>query len=448
MRLKDFIVVLLIAVLLIPLTAGGGNKGTTIVIPPWNHCLGLHKVSQFHLDIYSGYKRKFNNPQGLFCTKLKCKDNPDNPADDDELTVYGINSGNNEIIYNKSLTSIGIVDDMGPKLGRFNHPISLTGDSDGNLFVADTGNDRIVHMKYINDELIGIKEIRLMSGKAIPLKHPSGISLSGGRLFIADTDNDRIVITGTDGRFIKELRPIYGSDTLFKPYTISAISNGDEWYYYRDFFIAVIDSLGKRLWKLRHDGSAVRVVHYDRVLHGGRFNHVAIDYYGNVYVTDKALGMIHKFDRHLNFIISIGDSQFDEPRGIAIYRRFGQIFISERAGAQYYWIGTDVIRFRADSLLVDLKDKRVSFKMSFLLTEYSEISLKLICRDNGDEIPILNDFLLPPGFISRKVSFSMGEQHEFANCNYIIELMARPTYSSKAYHSVTRKSRTLIPVIN
>jgi len=446
MRLKEVISIFLLSLFLLPLAAGGGLKDNTFVVPPWNHCLGLHKVTQFHLDIYSGYREKFDDPQGLFCTKLKCKDDPDNPKDDDELTVYGLNSGRNEIIYNKSLTSIGIVGGPGRGLKEFNHPVSLTGDSDGNLYVADTGNNRVVHLRYENDELVGVKEITL-DDTSLPLNHPTGVSLSGGRLYVADRDNDRIVVLSPDGKVLADYRFSIGGDRLFKPYTIAAVSENDKWRYYRDYFLAVVDSLGRRLWKIAIDGSPLKVVHYGSILHGGSFNHVAIDYYGNIYVTDTEMGVIHKFDRHLNYIVSIGDSQFDEPRGITIYRRFGQIFISEREGAQYYWIGTDVKRFKAENLVFDTEKQRGSIDVSFLLTEHSNISLKLVCKDSDLELPIIDDYLLPPGFISRRISFRVDIGDDIANCKFRVVLRAKPTYSSVAYHSVTSESRTLIPVI-
>ena len=38
----------------------------------------------------------------------------------------------------------------------------------------------------------------------------------------------------------------------------------------------------------------------------------------------------------------MGDYEFNYPKGITIYRQFGMVFISEKSGAQYYWVGTDI----------------------------------------------------------------------------------------------------------
>jgi hypothetical protein len=73
---------------------------------------------------------------------------------------------------------------------------------------------------------------------------------------------------------------------------------------------------------------------------------VAIDYFGSVYVTDEVNDQIHKFDHDLRYIISVGRTgtskgEFVAPRGITIWRRYGQVFLSEKEGGQYLWIAAD-----------------------------------------------------------------------------------------------------------
>ncbi len=379
MRVKELLPLLILSLILLPLVVIG-KAGSSLVVPPWSHCLGMHKVRQFHLDILSGYRNTFNDPQGLFCTKLLCKNDPASSTDDDELSVFGLNSGAHELIYNRSLTSIGVIGGFGLGDRQFNRPQALTGDREGNIFVADTGNDRIVHLAYRDDDLVSVGTFR--GARAGSLIAPSGICLSGGLLYVADTGNDRIVVLTMEGEVVEIFKPHLGASRLKRPYSIAVVSEGDPWLYYRDYFCAVIDSSGQRLWKIDHFGKAAAVVSYADLGRDGAFNHIAIDYYGNIYSTDSAGNVIHKFDRHLNYIVAVGerernDSQFDEPRGIALYRRFGQVFISERSGAQYYWIGTDILRFTAGNLNIDAEHGRLSVEVSFLLTEHSTVSIHL-----------------------------------------------------------------------
>jgi sugar lactone lactonase YvrE len=451
--MRIHVLVLVVAAVFAVVSLGGGAErgGTTLVTPPWTHCLGLHKVTQFHLDIYSGYREKFIDPEGLFCIKLTSKDNPGTARDDDELTVYGVNSGACDIIYNKSLTAIGIVGKPGSGRMQFRNPLSLTGDAEGNLYVADTGNDRIVHLRYVNDELVWVEEMR-ESGE-YPFRSPSGICLSGGTLYIADTENDRIVVLAADGSFLRSFRVEMDGASLFKPYAIAAVTEGDEFLYYGDHFLVIVDSLGTRLWRVAPDGKALGLVRRSALGGRGIFNYVAIDYYGNVYVTDREAGLIHKFDRHLAYIVAIGDlgsgeRQFDGPRGIAIYRRFGQVFVSERAGAQYFWIGTDILRFSAENLIFDPDRRRCSVEVSFLLTECSTVSLALRDEKGTDRFTILPEYMLPAAKFTRRIEVDCPDAVGLAKCKLRVVAIAKPTYSSRAYLTVERESRLLIPRIS
>jgi hypothetical protein len=425
--------------------------GTTLVTPPWTHCLGLHKVGQFHLDLYSGYREKFVDPEGLFCTKLVSEDNPETSHDDDELTVFGVNSGNSDIIYNKSLTSIGIVGRPGAGKMEFRNPRSLTGDKMGNLYVADSGNDRIVQLRYVDKELVWVGEID--GGAGGPFSMPSGIALSGGLLYVADTGNDRIVALRADGTFAGSMVPEFKGARLWKPSSIAAVTEGDEWLYYRDYYLAVTDSLGQRLWKVSPDGRALVLVRRGDLGGMGSFDHIAIDYYGNIYVTDRENGCIHKFDRHGVYVAAIGgtgpdDIHLDQPRGIAIYRRFGQLFVDERAGAQYFWIGTDLLRFEASNLTFSPDGKRCSVDVSFLLTEHSDVSLSLVDDRGKNRFTIISDYLLPLGKFSRRIAVDCPDGAALAKCNLRVVVTAKPTYSSRAFLAVRRESRPLTPQIS
>ena len=452
MRLKILLLILAACVALAAFTSGAERGGTTLVTPPWTHCLGLHKVTQFHLDVYSGYREKFDDPEGLFCVKLASKDKPNMRRDDDELTVYGLNSGAGKIIYNKNLVSIGIAGGPGDGPMLFRNPQAVTGDKDGNLYVADTGNDRIAHLRYGDDELVWVKEIRGRDPRG--LRSPSGICLSGGRLYVADTENDRVVVFDPGGSVVESFGAEFQGASLFRPYAIAAVTAGDEFLYYGDHFVILADSLGMRLWKLSPDGTALGLVRRSAIGGKGSFNHVAIDYYGNIYVTDREASLIHKFDRHLSYIVAIGDRgsnngpHFDEPRGITIYRRFGQIFVSERSGAQYFWIGTDVLRYSAENLVFDPVRRRCSVDVSFQLTECSAISLTLKDEEGKTRFTIIPTYMLPPGRFSKRIEVDCPAAAALAKCKLKLVLAASPTYSAREYLTVEKDSRGLVPRVS
>ena len=130
------------------LSAARDDAQTTLVYPPFGHCLGMHRGTSFHLFLYLGATTRFNEPAGLAAVKLDALDDPSTTSDDDELTVYGLNSGECEIIFNTSLVNLEVYGECGDGPGQFRNPLGIAADSRGNVFVADTGNHRIVHLLH------------------------------------------------------------------------------------------------------------------------------------------------------------------------------------------------------------------------------------------------------------------------------------------------------------
>ena len=80
-------------------------------------------------------------------------------------------------------------------------PRGLALDSSGNLYIADTNNNRIRRVSRDG-------RIATVAGGATPLSAPRGVAISpGGVLFIADTGNHRIVSLGRGGA----LTPVAGT---------------------------------------------------------------------------------------------------------------------------------------------------------------------------------------------------------------------------------------------
>ncbi len=438
---------------------------TTLIRPPFNHSLGMHKVGSFQLFIYLGMRTRFDNPTGIVAVKLRSKDDPSTEQDDDELTVFGLNSGRCEIIYNTSLYNVEVFGTCGHGDGEFLNPLGITADENGNIFVADTGNDRVIHLLYRNDKLTFVKSFRFAGDSGEAFSEPSQVALgSSGTLYIADTGNDRIVLMSPDGEYLGEIRGATSPETtvdenqwpdisLDRPVGLAVVERRANWTSRAEDSIVVADRNGTRL--LRFDRNGRLLAHADvRKLPGtASFDYLAIDYYGNVYATDRDGCRIHKFDRSLNHITSVGkpgkgNMELDEPRGITLWRRFGQIFVSERAGAQYFWIGTDIQRFSVEPDSIVAGAGRI--RVSYFLTESARVTLEVLDQDGNVVRTILSNRRRAIGenvehwdTASSRRKSPQGKSplsEPLQQGRYTVRLTATPTYSSGAYFSDTAES--------
>ncbi len=181
--------------------APAANRETTLDYPTFKHDLDMHHVTSFHLRLFTGNRHRFNRPRGLTAVKLVERDRPDKTGDDDELTVYGLNAGEHCIIYNMSPTSIGSYGRKGKGEGEFLDPWGIAANPAGNVYVADTGNDRVVRLRDRGGSIRVVETLYSAKGDSVPFRPPKGLALTtGGDLFVADTGNDRLVRLDRTGR--------------------------------------------------------------------------------------------------------------------------------------------------------------------------------------------------------------------------------------------------------
>ena len=101
--------------------------------------------------------------------------------------------------------------------GPFNGPEDLFVADDDTIYVADTGNNRIIHFDTMQ-RVIGIYGSQGGPGK---LNGPRGVFVTEEGVYVADTQNRRIVIFNKGGAFKKEFgvpdSPLLGKDFIYTP---------------------------------------------------------------------------------------------------------------------------------------------------------------------------------------------------------------------------------------
>ncbi len=354
----------------------GKYDPTTLVFPTFLHTYGVRKATAKHLFLYMQNRVKVRDPQGIAATRLDVWDDPKETKDDDEITVYGVNSGQDVVIYNTSMTGIAVYGLYERGERRLNRPRGIAAHRAGDVYLADTGNNRVVHFFNPSRELKWVRALENMSA-------PQDVAISPDRnVFVADTGNNRVLVFRDD----KLIQAWEAAGKFSSPTGIAATDSTEQWSYYKDNFVVVADRNGQRLQKFTREGHLLKTLTAAEIgKPNAKFMYLAIDYYSNIFVTDFNNHCLHKFDRDLNYLASFGrqgkgDKEFFEPRGIAIYKRFGQVLVDDRESAQYYWIGADVFNLRAAKF-----PNPALLQVDYFLTETSYVTLEIL-DTNGNVI--------------------------------------------------------------
>ncbi len=186
------------------------------------------------------------------------------------------------------VSAIAIWGSQGSGPGQLINPKDLALDAEGNIYVVDSGNSRVVKFDPTGKFITQWGSNGTAAGQF--KDDPWGIAVDseGGFVYVADTWNHRIQKFTLDGEFVTQ----WGS------------------------FVVT-------------DGSAVG--------EGGRFygpRDIAIDAEGNLYVTDTGNKRIQKFNPDGQFLgqwggVGFAPGQFNEPVGIAISPTTGDIFVAD-----------------------------------------------------------------------------------------------------------------------
>lgn len=406
--------------------AAAPSIAETLVFPPYGHSYGIRKATPKHLFMFFGPLTSFADPQGLATAKMQSRDDPSTEKDDDELVVYGVNSDRHEIIYNTSMWTLDRYGSRGDGVGEFKYPRGVATEPGGNVYVVDSGNNRIVHLFNPQRKVRWVKAFGGGEGGEA-LRDPSQIGLTArGSMYVTDTGNRRIVAFAASGEVLRTI-PADGTELFEEGPTTLAVADGREaWSHFEeDRAIFCADMNGRRLWKLSFDGRVRKRV---RMPEGHSAYYGAVDYYHNFWVTDRTNHCILKFDRNLELLDIVGsfgdgDFQFRQPRGIAIWKRYGQTFVAEEKGAQYYWMGTD-----KKSAHLRRNDKG-TWVLHTNLTAFSYAAL--FKAENADTLYYITKRRIPSGKAESPISIRRGKA---LRPGARLTLRLKPTYSSYTYY--------------
>ncbi len=199
--------------------------------------------------------------------------------------------------------------------GQFEHPGDVAVAANGDLWVLDTGNDRVEEFTAGGEYVGGFGSAGSGDGE---LNGPSAIALApGGEVWVADTGNDRIEEFSEGGGFMRAVGSKGTRSGRFEsPEGIAVDADGGVW---------VADTGNNRIQEFSEEGGFLEVVG-SRGSEPGRFDKpsgVAIGANGDVWVADRLNDRVQEFSEAGAYVGEFGvggveAGEMFEPDGVVV----------------------------------------------------------------------------------------------------------------------------------
>jgi sugar lactone lactonase YvrE len=206
-------------------------------------------------------------------------------------------------VYGQELLPIATWGDQGVSDGNFKSPSSVAVDSAGNVYVADTGNNRI--QKFSGNGTFVTKWGTYGTANG-SFNQPHGIGIitqsdnESNSILVADTENNRIQMFSDNGTFITQWGRYGISNGNFKSPSSVAVDSASH--------VHVADTGNNRIQMFSDNGTFI--TQWGR--YGSTFGNfkspssIAVDSAGNVYVADTGNNRIQKFSGNGDYMAKWG----------------------------------------------------------------------------------------------------------------------------------------------
>lgn len=222
--------------------------------------------------------------------------------------------------------------------GQFNAPHSIDIDKFGNIYVTDTGNNRV--QKFTSDGKFVLKWGFENTGGKGAERTPHQLTVdSQGFVYLTDKNGHQILKFDENGKFIKIIgREGSGDGEFVRPHGI--VFDSKDNMYITDMRNSRVQILDNDLNLIKQWGS------YGNGTGQFSLTFPGIDYFEKddlVFVVDKLLTRVQVFDNQGNFMTEFGskgtgDGQFKRPEDLAL-NPSGKIFVSDTGNSRVQIFG-------------------------------------------------------------------------------------------------------------
>jgi predicted membrane-bound mannosyltransferase/DNA-binding beta-propeller fold protein YncE len=304
-----------------PKSFAAATGGLIYEQPPEEPVLGPE--GQVIIGKPGGARGQFSAPAGL--------------AVDREGTLYVADSGNYRIQkFDGDGHFLGVLGTAGGNEGQFNEPWGVAVDSEGNIYVADTWNHRIQKfdssLRFLKAWGTAFLEVGKRQPEPLELFGPRSISVEAdGNGWVTDTGNKRVLKFDSDGNFLAQYgAPGNGPGQFDEPAGIAIAPSGE---------ILVADVWNRRIQRFSPDFQYLGEI---AVESWGSHEvtdkpYLAVLGDGRVVTTDPANGAVLVFDSGGRQVASwrapVAATEVSRPLGVAVSSS-GDIFISDGSTGQ------------------------------------------------------------------------------------------------------------------
>ncbi len=228
---------------------------------------------------------------------------PSGVAADAADNLYVVDTGNNRVIkFGSDFSPIKEYGGYGGDIGRFINPEDIVVDRGLNVYVLDTGNRRVIRLdaglNYVDDIIPQDDSSEIISNAA----KLSGVYVSPlGEITVSDYDNSRLIKMDNFNRFSRYIGDFgYGRGSLRNPLGIAGDAEGRMYVADAgDARIAVYDDYGNYLYQIGADS-----LEYPGA--------VTVSPQGVIWVADQDTDRIYAFSPNGEALFSVGGPGRDE----------------------------------------------------------------------------------------------------------------------------------------